>query len=220
MNKNIIIAPSIRNQRSWYAFDLWQQEALSRVPIDELLLYFTDTVNPVALPYQAEEFDVLGAKGWDVAGSDIDLQRDLIKKGVLIHRYIGTPWAIEQVMIYAGFGAAALVEHTGSGSTGWAVFGIYVDIGSMWPDPALCEILYRLVMLYKNARSVFEGIVFTGLDFVEDSLLIGDDLEVDASSTITDGIVVSGTFYCDGTYLCDGSRNFDDELDTITITLV
>jgi P2-related tail formation protein len=222
MGNGVIISERLQQERMWFAFDIWMQEAFARVPVDQLLLYFADTVNPAALVQLGQFTDVLGDKGWNTAVT-VDAQRDLVKRAMSIKRYIGTRFAIEQVMDMAGFGAATLVERCGTGPTGWAVFRITVDISVMRPDPAACDQLMRLVMLYKNARSVYEGCVFTGYRFhdhvgTDDSNLIVTN--GDLVTGISDSATTIGTFYCNGVYLCDGSRNFDNELDTLSIVTV
>jgi|GEM_PF-810673 len=223
MDKNVILADSIKYQPHLYAFDILMQQTFRRMDVSQLLIYFIDTVNAEALPYLAQEFDVLGIKGWDYA-ADETAQRELIKKAIELHRYKGTPWAVEQVIAQAGLTGAVLEESVGDDAdTGWAVFRVVLDIGTIAPDPAQIANATTLINLYKNARSKLEGIFYTGLNFTETSgmAMTEGNLLIDADETISsDSMSATGVFLFDGTVTLDGSRNCSQDSDTIVIQLI
>ncbi len=158
-DRYLVIADSIKYQPHTYAFDIWMQQFFRRLDVSKLLIYMVDTVSIDVLPILANEFDVMGNKGWNFCETE-DEQRALIKQAVQLHRYKGTPWAIEQVIEQAGLTGAVLMEGVGTDpDTGWAVFRIVPPVETP-SDPAVNEKLVALVNVYKNARSVFEGVLY------------------------------------------------------------
>jgi len=223
VDKNVIIADSIKYQPHIYAFDILMQQTLRRIDVSQALIYFVDTVNAEVLPYLAQEFDVLGIKGWDFA-ADEDAQRDLIKRAIELHKYKGTPWAVEQVMAQAGLTGAVLEESIGDDpDTGWAVFRVTIDTGVLMPDPAQIANATTLINLYKNARSEFEGILYTNFNFTETTGLTMSEgnLLIDADETLSsDSMSTVGILRADGTVKADGSRNCSQDSDTIFIQII
>lgn len=216
----IIIADSVASRRMWYAFDLLQQKRIKEMPLDKFLIYFTDTVQADVLPYLAQEFDVLGKKGWDFC-ADEDARRDLIKNAIQMHRHKGTPWAIDQVIIQAGLTGGVLVEHTGtSPTTGWAEFRIDVSLADLTPDPDQLANAVLLVNIYKNARSLFEGIIFNGLDFNDDVVLLDDVLEWNQDRDLVDSEGMGMVVVYDGTFTYDGTIDYSSELDAVEVIFV
>ena len=175
------------------------------------------------LPILAQEFDVLGNKGWNFT-TDVADQRALIKKAIELHKYKGTPWAIDQVLIQAGLTGATLQESVGTDpDTGWAVFRIVIDTSLLMPDPAQIANAITLIMLYKNQRSVLDGLYYTGLDFTETSglALNEENLIIDADETLAgDSMGTHGSFYYNGAVYYDGSHNYSQDTDTIFIELI
>ncbi len=161
-DRHVIIADSIRYQPHTYAFDIWMQQFFKRLDVSKLLIYFVDRVSIDVLPILADEFDVLGVKGWNFAVNE-DEQRALIKQAVLLHRYKGTPWAVEEAVKMGGLAEFDLMERVGDDpETGWAVFRVVapVDLPS---DPAVNTKVVTLVNVYKNARSVFQGVLYPAI---------------------------------------------------------
>lgn len=220
-NKDVLISPALKYQPHWWAMDIWLQETFREIDLSKLLIYFVEVCDDRVLPLLAEEFDVLGVKGWDFCRNKEE-QRSLIKMAILLHRYKGTPWAVERALEQAGLTGYVLTENSGSGPTGWANFRVDVPFSLMPTDPMVLTNALALVNVYKNARSVLEGIYFTGVDFEDDSVALGEeDLIIDGDPTLMgDGMSVGAAFLYDGTVLYDGSRNYAQELDTIVITIV
>lgn len=220
MNKDVLIVNPIKYQQQWYAMDIWMIETFKRIDLSKLLIYFVDICDDRVLPLLAEEFDVLGVKGWDFCRNK-DEQRALIRMAIQLHRYKGTPWAVKRAMEQAGLTGYVLTENTGSGPTGWAVFRISVPFSMMPADPQIVLNAIALANVYKNARSVLEGIFFTGLDFDDGVSLDEQDLVVDGDPTLMgDSMGTAAHFLYNGAVAYDGSRNWADELDCIVITIV
>lgn len=59
-----ILATGISNIPHLKVFDQIAEERLAEIDLTRLLIYMIDTVNADALPILAEQFDVLGYKGW------------------------------------------------------------------------------------------------------------------------------------------------------------
>jgi len=158
-DRHVIIADSIKYQPHTYAFDIWMQQFFNRMDVSKVLIYFIDKVSIDVLPILAEEFDVLGNKGWNFATTE-DEQRELIKQAIMLHRYKGTPWAVEEAVKMGGITGATLVESCGDDpDTGWAVFRVVTPI-DLVSDPEVNEKVVTLVNVYKNARSVFQGVLY------------------------------------------------------------
>lgn len=158
-DRYIVIADSLKYQPHTYAFDIWMQQFFKRIDVSKLLIYLVDQVDPQVLPFLAKEFDVEGNKGWNFADT-VEEQRELIRQAVALHRYKGTPWAVEQSIIMAGMDGATLVENVGTDpATGWAVFRVVPPVG-LESDTELNARVVTLVNVYKNARSVLEGVFY------------------------------------------------------------
>lgn len=212
-----LIADSVRQQQHLYALDILSKEVFRRVEVYKLLIYFIDTVDEAVLPFLAEEFDVLGVKGWDFAIT-AEQKRKLLKGAIELHRYKGTPWAVMQSLIRCRFVNPVLVEHT----THWARFKITLDIDQNPIDVTQLDLATRLVLEYKNARSHFDGFIFSGnsLDF-GDSVTVDEELLINESpAAFNETVGTNQAFYYDGTVAYDGSHNYSQETDTITINII
>lgn len=157
----VCIADSIRFQPHCYAFDIWMQATFRRLDMSQLLIYFEQTVNPAVLPILAQEFDILGNKGWNF-GIDVPAQRDILSRSIQLYRYIGTPWAIEQALIIAGIQYWTIQEGIGTVGDGndWARFGVQVDTSTIIPSAGQIADATLLINAYKNARSEFIGFTY------------------------------------------------------------
>lgn len=164
------------------------------VPQDALLVYLVDSVAEGALVFLAEQFDVLGYGGWALATNEAD-RRALIGRAIELHRYKGTPWAIEEALKTIGFDKVIINEriglpiwyhngdvlHDGShthsnGDGAWAFFSVVINIDGFGGvlDAAKMALARALIMEYKNARSwlvdVSYGIFNTEEIIIEETL--------------------------------------------------
>jgi len=114
MNKQTVVASSIENIPHFVAFDLLAKQRFSTMELENLLVYIIDTVDSSAIPYLAEQFDVLGYNGFRLAKNE-DEQREIIKRAIELKRYKGTVWAVKEALKSIGYPDAVLKESVGSG---------------------------------------------------------------------------------------------------------
>lgn len=213
-----ILASSISNRDHLAVFDRLAKARFDMIEIEALLVYIIDTVPASALQMLAEQFDVMGYKGWSLVNNDAD-RRMLIKKAIELHRYKGTPWAIKEALKSGGYAGATIQEHAGAsydgqydydgeinhGAANWAKFAVQLDIGN---DKGITSdqitTIVALINEYKNVRSHLITVSFAAT--LEDSVSIDDEegeFTIDsgtAEDTMFDVIQFDGQFNFDGTY--------------------
>lgn len=132
---------------------------LSTLDLTPLVLYDVDNVPASLLPYLAEQFNVLGDAGWDVADTD-DKRRELIKEAIALHKLKGTRYAVQRALDLVGVMATVEewwerdpqgVPHT---------FSIALNpknqpAGAPAIDAQLIAQIQRVVSFWKPARSHF-----------------------------------------------------------------
>lgn len=160
-----VIASAVDSNDLMRAFHDLVAERWDNWDLTPFLVYLVDTCDPSALPYLAEQFDVSGVSGFEVAENE-EQQRGLIKKSIALHKYMGTPWAVKEACNAVGFTVMELVEGvTAPGkepaATDWAQFKVVIEI----PDTrSVNEYQLRklkmFIEIYKNARSHLIGIDF------------------------------------------------------------
>ena len=193
------------------AFDQLARERYSQLALDRVLTYLVDIVSESALEHLANQFDVLGYKGYRQA-SNVSEKREIIKNAIELKRYMGTVWAIKQAMRSVGYGSAELDESAGIGPNGWAEFRVIADLGENGglTDNSAIE-LTGLINEYKNVRSYLLDIsyvintsdVFAGLADEFNIEFFADD--------ISDALGLGKPFRYDGTYQYDGTMRYDDD---------
>lgn len=241
-NNDLVLAPSVRRNLVLSHIDNnWAARLMGDsnlpygegIPVENVMVYLVDIVPMDVLYFIAEQWDVLGLKGWDLCNTDEE-KRALVKGAIELHRYKGTPWAITEALRKVGFGDCSIAEGVhytyngyviadGTATYGgyqWAQFAVNVDLGNgkgLTPE-SLTRIEF-MINEYKNARSHLAGLVFsasltdnvneldTGLDNrpVEDYSEILIDV-----ATITES--VANTYYYDGTLNYDGTGYYRSEL--------
>jgi phage tail P2-like protein len=212
-NIETILPDSISIYKNLLAFDLAVGEWMEGDRIDKLLIYCIDTVEASALPALAEQFDVLGYKGWALCNTEQD-RRNLIKKAIELHRYKGTVWAIRESLKSIGF-TDVTVEEGVNGH--WARFRVTLNNQNVPITDASFSNVIFMINEYKNTRSVLDAVIMKL--FVSDSIQIEDGL-ADVLEEIkgTDNIIFNGALFHDGTALHDGTWNRTGEADVVTIT--
>ena len=222
-----ILASGLQNSEHVKAFDIIFRNNVEGLDLNPLLIYMIDTVPAAALPYLAEQFDILGYKGWRFAVTE-QQQRDLLKKAIELHRYKGTPWSIKESIRRAGYADAAIYEGVGqfldgtwllnasvtlNGLGNWACFRVIFDLGN---DKGISaqetSDIQELVNEYKNARSKLVDISFIkGIDEVVD---IAEELQFTITvANIDEGF--SGKIL-NGTWVLNGSVQFNAYGEDIT----
>jgi P2-related tail formation protein len=211
-----ILPDSVSVQPQFLSFELLMQQRFRRISLDKILFYFIETVRVELLPVLAEEFDVLGVKGWDFTTTEQE-QRDLLKRAIILKRYRGTRWAIEEALKVTPFSIYNFQERTGGH---WAKFRISISINDYAIDVQQLDLAAALVNEYKRASSVFDGIWVTDVDYA-DTVTASETLAVGVNHNLgNDSIATTGQFLADGTVLADASRNAQNETDCIIINIV
>ncbi|WP_333656293.1 phage tail protein I, partial [Dissulfurispira sp.] len=122
--------------------------------LDKLLVYLIDDVPASILPYLAWQFHV---EGYDLTKTDTE-KRSLIKKSLELHRYKGTPWAVENAISTLGF-PSEVIEWFRYGGNSYR-FKVSVDISkNRGIDEQLISQIEKLIHQYKNVRSWLETII-------------------------------------------------------------
>lgn len=125
---------------------------ISDIDRSPVLVYLVDQVNASALPHLAEQLHLLG-EGWQFTRDD-DERRKLLKRAVELHRYKGTPWAIQQVLETLAL-SGQISEWFQYGGQPYH-FKINVDLSTRGIDEATFDALVALITEYKNVRSHLE----------------------------------------------------------------
>jgi P2-related tail formation protein len=152
---------------------------VSGFDLGPVLLYDFDHVDQSVLIYLAEQFNMLGDAGWDMADTEAK-RRALLKESVALHRLKGTPWAIKRVLALLGFGTAVLVEGWvkvaryngavafdaaalyGDGTLHWAEYEIMFDVPV---QIAQAKNLAAVLSRYAPARCHLRKMVSSGLRY-------------------------------------------------------
>lgn len=157
------------------AFDKVTEDYPSFVDITPLFVYLIDSVPSSVLPFLAEQFDVLGYKGWRFADTE-EKKRELIKRAIELHRFKGTPWSIREALKIIGFENTIIKEripgntynsdwnHNGTisyNSPHWATFRVIIDATQygILTAQQIADVI-ALVYEYKNARSLLVDVSF------------------------------------------------------------
>ena len=162
------------------AFDDLAADRLAAIDISVVLMLLVDQAPAAALPSLADQFDVLGYKGWALARNEQE-KRDLIKKAIELHRYKGTEWAIIEAVKTVGFENASIVTGVGVNYDGahnydgsinytgghWAQFRVLITLpDNIGVNSVSLSDLTSLILQYKNARSQLVDISFR-IEFTE-----------------------------------------------------
>lgn len=132
---------------------------LSMLDLTPLVLYDVDNVPASLLPYLAEQFNVLGDAGWDVADTD-DERRALIKEAIALHKLKGTRYAVERALDLIGV-VAVIVEWWQRDPAGTPhTFSIALSLKDQPVDASAIDAqllarIQRAVSFWKPARSHF-----------------------------------------------------------------
>lgn len=228
------LLPTSLQQPHIQAFDDLVSGRLDALPIEAVLVYIIDMVNAEALPYLAEQFDILGIKGYIYATTE-EQKRDVVRAAIELHRYKGTPWAIKEALSKIGLVVNRIEEGVGNrtfyngvynrngsrtrGSAGhWAFFRVYLNtaLNTVVSASQITEAV-AIINEYKNVRSWLYDITVEVTN-INDTLSITDSIGIDAGVTAADDF---GTYY-NGLYTRNGTRlraNIADVISTDVTTL-
>lgn len=214
-NRSTTLADSIAHIPHFAAFDMLVKNRFTNLQLDKMLVYLIDTVQAVAIPYLAEQFDVLGYKGMRLAKTEAD-QREIIKRSIELHRFKGTLWAVEEALRSIGYGDVQIIEHA---DDHWAKFRVLVDIGTHPINVVEIADVVKMINEYKNTRSHLTDLTYT-IAFGDDQITVSDEANISQVTDDEDSVTAGGDFRHDGTHLRDGSRNYSQDSDTITIQIL
>lgn len=224
------LLPTSLQQAHIQAFDDLVAGRLDALPVEAVLIYIIDAVNAGALPYLAEQFDILGIKGYIYATTEAE-KRETVRTAIELHRYKGTPWAIKEALskiglvvnrIDEGVGISTFyngaVNFNGSrtyGSLGhWAYFRVYLNTAQNTIISAT-QIADAVAIIneYKNVRSHL-------YDITVEVTNISDTLTpTDAISGIEVGALPDDDFgaYYNGVHTYNGTQIYANLADTVGV---
>ncbi len=130
-------------------------ERLGSLDVTVLLVYIIDYVPASVLPHLAEQFHVAENEGWLLCNAD-DERRALIKSAIELHRYKGTPYAIEMVLDVLGLSGELQEWFQYSGEP--YHFRVAIDISKKGLDEAFINKIEMLINKWKNARSHLDSL--------------------------------------------------------------
>ncbi|TAM00811.1 MAG: phage tail protein I [Paraburkholderia sp.] len=133
-------------------------ERFGNIDLSALLVYLIDTVHESALPHLAEQFHVMGFEGWELARS-AEERRALIHNAIELHRYKGTPWAIEQILVTLGM-TGVVSEWFEYGGSPYR-FRLDIDLSGRGVNADEYACLEALILKYKNKRSRLEALTMS-----------------------------------------------------------
>lgn len=175
---------------------------LKSIDLKILDIHDIDNVTEEALYDLADQFNVLGLRGWELAPS-ITERRALVKEAIVLHQTAGTPFAVLRSLELVGYPSATIEENPGlryDGSTTYngsatysgAFFGAFIvtlDPTQSAVSGDQINLIISLINEWKNKRSYL-------LD-----LRIGD------ISLFSNLLQYDGTASYDGQQEYDGVRN-------------
>ncbi|GHT01561.1 hypothetical protein AGMMS49525_02630 [Bacteroidia bacterium] len=155
MDNKHVIASAIADNELAKAFSELVAERWDNFDVSPFMAYLVDTCEVSALPYLAEQFDCDGLQGFEMVENEAQ-RRDLIKKSIALHKFIGTPWAVREACRTVGFPIIVLQEGIAGNdpANDWAKFRVLVEADVEKHITAEHSRRLRLfVEFYKNERS-------------------------------------------------------------------
>lgn len=214
-----ILASAIKDTPHLAAFDILAKHRLGNLEIDALLVYVIDTVDVSALPYLAQQFDVLGYKGMRLATTEAQ-QRELIKRAIELKRYSGTVWSVQEALKSIGYPDAVIAENVGDNPDhGWAEFRISIDGGANQISADKLDELIKMINVYKGTRNHLKDLSYT-IDLGEDDVNLTEESNESPSVDDTDSIIAGGSFLHNGLELRNGTKNYSSDSDLLEVTIV
>jgi Phage tail protein (Tail_P2_I) len=124
-----------------------------------IMVYDFDRAETSALPHLAEQFNVLGDLGWELADTE-DKKRDYLKEAIALKRLKGTPFAIREIFRLLQLGEVVIQEGRG----GKLYDGTYTHDGFVvydgrWRDWAVYRVIVNVLMTIRmatKARALLE----------------------------------------------------------------
>lgn len=225
-----IVASGISNREHLTAFDKIAEARFLALEIEKVLIYIIDTVDADALLPLAEQFDLMGYRGWKLAKTEQE-KRDLIKRAIELHRYKGTPYGIKEALRSIGFNNTVIQERIGSlyngvlthngsvnyGGGNWATFRVIFDLGN---NNGISSVqtadLLGLIEEYKNVRSHLLG--YSWRATLDDEAIATDEMKITVIyaqdvETVGEGIDYNGSGKYNMQYLHNKSQDILDVIE-------
>ena len=216
-----ILPPNLSNIGHIDALEQTIRNMFDSIDTEAAMMYMVDTVAVSALPFLAEQFDVLGYRGWKLAVTEAD-KRTLIKQAIAIKKRMGTVWAIKQALLAVGYGSAVLTEgvNLGDPDTDWANFQIDVSLGATAGlDADTPQELTRLILEYKPARSYLVAISFNVNGIIESVDEPLEELNYEYHTDLADTLFTGGLKY-DGSKKYDGSAKYRPGVESFECNII
>lgn len=165
MAEETILPSSVALASHVKALDTMVAERIKGIDTSVVLMNLIDTCPAAALPYLAEQFNILrGYKGWRFMTNDAD-KRNLLKRAIELNKHAGTPWGIEEMLKLIGVvGAIEIQErmtiyYDGSWvydglvyyGNHWAYFRVLLELANFNNIPI--DDIRGVILEYKNVRS-------------------------------------------------------------------
>jgi phage tail P2-like protein len=155
-------------------------DRLGTLDLTPLLIYIIDHVSSTALPCLADQFHIGGDEGWLLVSSDEE-RRSLIKMAIELHRYRGTPYAVESVLEKLNL-TGRVTEWFDYGGEPYR-FKVDIELLTRGMDETTVNLLYALVNKYKNVRSWLEELniyltTISPVPTVGPAILAGEEITV------------------------------------------
>ncbi|WP_088893219.1 phage tail protein [Leptolyngbya ohadii] len=204
-----LLPPSVQDERFLTLEKL--VERLQAIDLTVLAIYDLDTVSESALYDLADQFNVLGLRGWTLASTTAQ-RRALIKEAIQLHQKAGTGYAIRRSLTLVGYPNATIEEnppmrYDGSWSydgqeryEGKRMYGFIVTLDATQSQVSTDRItlIIGLINEWKNARS---------------RLL---DLRIGSVSLFFNLLIYDGTWAFNGSQTFDGVKNLSILEDNFT----
>ena len=193
-----LLPPALQTPR-FLAFEA-VMERLGEIDLSVLDVYNLDQVDASVLFDQADQFNVLGVRGWTLARNEAD-RRMLVKEAIRLHRTAGTPFAIKRAMALVGYPNATILEnpgnrhdgtliHDGTAShsgAGYGAFVVTLDSERSVVSPDLIELIKALINEWKNTRSYLLDLRIGDVSLFG-NLLLHDDTVIHDGFQTHDGV--------------------------------
>jgi len=224
-----LLPTSLQQSAHLQAFDDMIAGRLDGLPVEAVLVYLIDLVNAQALPSLAQQFDILGIKGYIYATTEAQ-KRDVVRNAIELHRYKGTPWAIKTALLKIGIIVNRIEEGVGIytfyngavnfngsrtyGSLGhWAYFRVYLNTAqnTIISATQIAEAV-AIINEYKNVRSHLYDITVEVTN-ISDTVTPSDTLAIGVDALPEDDF---GAYY-NGAYTYNGSQTYANIADTASV---
>jgi P2-related tail formation protein len=109
--KPSLLPPPLRRDLNFRALETLNAEA-SNLSLRPIVVYDFEHVEASALPHLAEQFNVLGDLGWELADTEAK-KREYLKEAIALKRLKGTPFAIREIFRLLQLGEVVIQEGRG-----------------------------------------------------------------------------------------------------------